>query len=100
MIRDNLGKKQKKNLSKCSIIEARYDLAITPHKQKEEYIKSKTQQQKQAIISKQKKLLKKSACSRTKNAVSEVDSLTRQELGIFRDLLHDKTNQLTINVFF
>ena len=56
MIRDNLGKKQKKNLSKCSIIEARYDLAITPHKQKEEYIRSKTQQQKQAIISKQKKL--------------------------------------------
>ena len=59
MIRDNLGKKQKKNLSKCSIIDAKYDLAITPHKQKEEYIRSKTQQQKQAIISKQKQIMKK-----------------------------------------
>ena len=55
----------------------------------------------QAIISKQKQIMKrKTVCSRTKNAVSEVDSLTRQELEIFRELLHDKTNQLTINVIF
>ena len=61
------------------INDERYDFLITPHKQTVGYNKSKRKSRKKTIIAKQKHIIKRKL-SKTRNAVSESDTIAIQNL--------------------
>ena len=86
MSRDNIGIEKSIVLHNCLNKNERYDLVITPHKQKIGYIRSKRQTRKNTIITKQKHFIKR-RFSKRQNAVSESETNTLQELQDFKDLI-------------
>ena len=84
MSKDNLGSKQTIILHNCLIKNERYDLVITSHKQTIGYIKSNQNDKKIQIITKQKQVIRK-RFSKQRNAVSESETNTLQELHDLKD---------------
>ena len=98
MSRDNQGNKQTIVLHKCLIKNLRYDLVITPHRQKIGYIRSKRQTQKKTVITKEKQIIRK-RFSKGGNAVSESDTNTIQELQDLEDSLNRNNPDRRPNTF-
>ena len=83
MSRDNLGSEQTIILHNCLIENERFDLVITRHKQSNGYIRSTTRKK----IIKQKQIIKR-RFSEKRNAVSESDKNTIQELQDLKDSIN------------
>ena len=79
MSSDSLGKKQATILHNCLIRNGICDLIITPHRKTIGYFRSKRQTSKKTITTKQKRIIKR-RFSKTRNAVSESERTTVQEL--------------------
>ena len=97
MSRDNLGSKQTIILHNCLIQHERCDLLITPHKQTVGYIRSKRQTRKNNH-SELKQIFKR-RFSKTRNAVSESDTTTIQQLQDLKDSI-DKNNPANDHKYF
>ena len=98
MSKDKLGSKQTTTLHNCLIKNERYDLVITPHRRIIEYIRSKRQTRKKAIITKQKQVIKR-RFSKRRNALSESETNTTQKLQDSKDSTH-KNYPLYDQIYF
>ena len=87
MPRDNLGNKQIIILHNCIINDERNDLVITPHRQTKGYIRTKRQTLRKKIISKQKQIIRK-RFSKRRNAISESETSTIQELHNLKESIN------------
>ena len=73
---NNLGNKQTIVIHHFEINNKKYDLVITPHKQKIRYIRTKRQTIKRKSLNKQRQITRK-IFSKRRNAVSEKDSVSK-----------------------
>ena len=98
MSRDNLASKQTIVLQNCLLKNERYDLVITPHRRTIGYFRSKRQTRKKTIITKQKQIIKR-GFSKRRNAVSESETNTIQEIQDLKDSVN-KNNPIDDQIYF
>ena len=87
MSRDNLRSKQAIILHSCFNENERYDLVIIPHKTNKRIYQIKTTNTKKTETAKHKQIIKK-RFSKRRNAVSESDTNTIQELQDLKDSMN------------
>ena len=97
MSRDNLGNKQTIIIYKC-LINNKYDLVITLHRQSVGYIRTKRQTLRKKIKKKQKQSIRKKF-SKQRNAVSKSETTAIQELHNLKDSIN-KNYQTDDQLYF